>query len=172
MNKQMVRHGESSTKLYTVWSHIKKRCLNKNNPGYKHYGGRGIKVCDEWRDSYISFRDWSLLNGYVDTKTPRNLVTIDRIDNDGNYEPSNCRWVTGGIQARNTRVKTVSNKSGFRGVDFHQKNWRASIMVDRKHIHIGSFKTAKDAGIARDKYVVDNDLEHTLNFSREELCHG
>lgn len=76
---------------------MKNRCTNPNADNYPFYGGRGIKVCDEWRDDFIPFRDWAISSGYADN------LTLDRINNDGNYEPSNCRWETHLNQCNNTR---------------------------------------------------------------------
>lgn len=101
-------HGESKTRLYKTWQGIKKRCYNTSNRDYIHYGGRGIAVCDEWRNSYLTFKDWAINNGYSDN------LTIDRIDVNGNYEPNNCRWVTMKQQARNSshnRYVTINNKT-------------------------------------------------------------
>lgn len=89
-------HGESGTRLYHLYYGIKQRCENPNEKQYKHYGGRGIKLSQEWSD-WESFRDWALANGYEDN------LTLDRIDVNGNYEPSNCRWITQAEQMRNTR---------------------------------------------------------------------
>lgn len=101
-------HGKSNTRLYDSWVDLKQRCHNKHNKRYKHYGGRGIKVCDEWRNDFIAFYDWSINNGYQDD------LTIDRIDVNGNYEPNNCRWVTRKQQMRNTtrnRYITINSET-------------------------------------------------------------
>lgn len=87
---------------------MKGRCCNSRDKLYKHYGARGIKVCDEWQNSYIQFRNWSMDNGYQDD------LSIDRIDVDGNYEPLNCRWVDSDIQGanrRNTILITYNNST-------------------------------------------------------------
>jgi hypothetical protein len=96
-----ITHGESNTNLYNVYRSILQRCFDENCPPYHNYGGRGITVCNEWRGSYIKFRDWALLNGYKEG------LEIDRRDNNGNYEPNNCRWVTR-IVNQNNRRKSFS----------------------------------------------------------------
>lgn len=88
-------HGLKRTKLYGTWGNIKRRCTDENSSDYPVYGGRGISVCSEWRDSFVVFREWSLANGYQEG------LEIDRRDNDGNYESENCRWVTRAVNARN-----------------------------------------------------------------------
>lgn len=89
-----VSHKKRYTRLYTTWKNMKQRCSNPAATKYDRYGGRGITVCDEWREDFQTFYDWAMANGYSDD------LTIDRIDNDGDYEPSNCQWIT---QAENTR---------------------------------------------------------------------
>lgn len=94
MNNQGVR----KTRLYRCYDSMKTRCYNKNFIRYDRYGGRGIKVCDEWLNDIESFFKWALDNGYRDD------LTLDRIDNDGDYEPNNCRWSTKKEQANNMRT--------------------------------------------------------------------
>lgn len=92
------KHGlfKVEKRLYRCWQDMKNRCYNEKIEKYKRYGGRGIKVCEEWKDNFEKFYDWATSNGY------RNDLTLDRIDFNGNYYPDNCRWVTWKEQARNT----------------------------------------------------------------------
>jgi len=140
---------------------MKARCNNKNHEKYPIYGGRGIIVCDEWKNSYEVFRDWALENGYKDD------LTIDRRNNDGNYNPSNCRWVTLNVQARNKRRLMKNNTSGYRGVTWRKdmEKWRVVINVDKKRIHLGHFDYPYTGAYAYDSYVIKHNLEHTRNFS-------
>ena len=104
------KHNSSYTKLYKVWRHIKDRCFNENTENYKHYGGRGITMCSEWKDSFIAFQEWALTAGYKEG------MSIDRINVDGDYSPDNCRWTTSLEQARNKR-----------------NSWRITINGENKH---------------------------------------
>jgi hypothetical protein len=95
--KPNLTHGMRNTRLYSVWCKMKGRCYNENDPSYKDYGGRGIYVCDEWKDDFVSFYLWSQENGYADK------LEIDRINNNGGYSPDNCRWTTKKVNCRNRR---------------------------------------------------------------------
>ena len=92
------KHGKRYERIYDIFCGIKKRCYNENCINFKNYGGRGIEICDEWLNDFQRFYDWSIEHGYNDT------LTIDRIDNDGNYEPSNCQWIT---KSENTRKRNI-----------------------------------------------------------------
>ena len=103
---QLPKHGFSRHKLYIRFDGIKKRCYNKKDKDYKNYGGRGIKICDEWLNDYTKFHEWALNSGY------KKGLTIDRINNNGNYEPNNCRWITNKEQQRNTRNNVFLTYNG------------------------------------------------------------
>lgn len=110
-----IKHGLSNHRLYSIWSGMKDRCYNDTNPNYIYYGARGIVVSDEWlhdNEGFINFYNWSKNNGYSDD------LTIDRKNNDGNYEPNNCRWATMKEQANNKRnnIKIKNKECEFEGV--------------------------------------------------------
>ena len=104
---QLVKHGKKGTRLYNIWGGMKARCYRESHMWYKRYGGRGIKVCDEWLHDFQAFYDWAMANGYRDD------LTIDRIDVDGNYEPSNCKWAN--------EVEQKNNRSNNKRVEINGK---------------------------------------------------
>lgn len=156
-----LKHGDHKTRLYKIYGGMKRRCYGKTTEYNNNadYVAKGITVCDEWIDDYEAFKKWSLENGYTDE------LTIDRENNDLGYSPSNCRWTTKAVQTRNTKVLRKGNTSGYRGVSFHTITgmYRARITVDYKQILIGTFDDPLDAAFAYDKYIIENNLEHSTN---------
>lgn len=103
-------HGDTNSRLYKTWCNMKSRCTNQKSTDYKYYGAKGVKVCEEWLNSYEAFRDWALANGYKEG------LTIDRINSEDNYKPINCRWITLSKNSRraalNRRKKLVLDMIG------------------------------------------------------------
>lgn len=151
------KHGFTKSRFYVCWADMRKRVLNINNIAYNNYGGRGIKICDRW----LKFENF-MSDMY---STYKEGLTLDRIDVNGNYEPSNCRWANIYTQARNTKEIRVNNTSGYRGVTFDKKSGKflCQIGVNKKNIHIGRFNKAIEAAFAYNNYVIKNNLEHTIN---------
>ena len=144
---ERIKHGgriaNKTERLYFVWSGMRERCRNPLTKNYANYGGRGIKVCDEWNE-YERFREWALANGY-DANAKYGHCTLDRIDVDGNYEPSNCRWTTASVQMFNRRIG--KSKLGVRGVYYREceSKYYAMITKDRKQMYLGRFDSLDEA---------------------------
>lgn len=149
-------HGFShcGNKLYTTWKNITQRCTNIKLKHFKNYGGRGISICEEWKSDFKSFYDWAMLNGYEEN------LTIDRINNDGNYEPNNCRWATRQEQSDNKRELRITNTSGVKGLNFISKDnlYLCRLTVNNKRIKIGYFKNKEDAIKAINDFKQKNSL--------------
>lgn len=137
--KQLERHGITTggkPRTLVIWCGMKARCLNKKSISYKSYGGRGITVCEEWL-TFENFHKWALANGYDDG------LTIDRIDNNGNYEPSNCQWITS--RANKKRQRNARNIE-ICGVTKNLSEWC-------KELHIGKATAYKHLIISEDDFI-------------------
>lgn len=111
-SKKHSKHNGYGTRLYAIWDSMRQRCNNKNCRAYHNYGGRGIKICDEWND-FANFKEWAINSGY-DNTAKRGTCTLDRINVNENYSPENCRWNTMKEQSnnkRNTIYMTVNNET-------------------------------------------------------------
>lgn len=116
-------HGKYKTRIYNAWNSMKNRCYNQNHPNYKDYGGRGIVLCEEWKNDFMTFCSWAIENGYRDD------LTIDRIDVNGIYEPSNCRWVTKTEQCYNKRDNQFVT---YNGETLTITEWAEKLGINKK----------------------------------------
>lgn len=115
-----LKHGLCNTRLYNIYEKMKSRCYTKSCREYSLYGGRGITICNEWLDDFTNFHNWAMENGYRDD------LTIDRIDVNGNYEPSNCRWATWKMQQNNRRNNKFIT---YKGITMTLSQWSDEIGI-------------------------------------------
>lgn len=120
-------HGECKTRLYSIWRNMITRTENPKGTAYDRYGGRGIRMCPEWRNSFVAFRDWAVSNGYSDA------LTIDRINTDGNYTPENCRWVPWKTQFNNRSTNVCLT---FQGRSQTAAEWARETGISRNAIYM------------------------------------
>lgn len=158
--KLCTKHNMRNTRIYRTWKSIRQRCYYERNDHYKYYGARGIIVCEEWKKDFLSFYNWAMANGYRDD------LTIDRINVNGNYEPSNCRWITLKEQNNNRRSNhliTYNNetknlqqwidKFGIKRADFYyllKKGYKETeilnILINKKTLD-DVIEATKEAGL-------------------------
>lgn len=148
-------HGDTGTRLHRIWKTMKCRCFNKQHPTYKWYGAKGIKICEEWLNSYSTFKEWCMNNGYTDS------LELDRIDVNGDYCPSNCRWVTHHEQTMN-RSDTLYIAFGCEriplrdfckthSINLHTVNaWRHKGILSEKIHNVVGFPVTIEGGRTRE----------------------
>lgn len=147
-------------RLRSVWSKMIRRCHCADDAGYPRYGGRGIAVCDEWRDSFEAFYSWVVANGWGEG------LEIDRRDNNGHYSPENCRFVTPTQNQQNKgKIRVRQCTSRFKGVVRDKRGWRASIKINDRQVRLGTFESEECAALAYDSAARQHFGEYAnLNF--------
>ncbi|MBQ3265227.1 MAG: hypothetical protein IJH07_05565 [Ruminococcus sp.] len=129
---QKIKHGYANKeRLYNIWGCMRQRCNNPRNPSYPHYGGKGVTICEEWND-YQEFRNWALANGYDDT------LSIDRINPDGNYCPSNCRWADDKTQ--------MNNQTRNHYIEYEGQRYTMAQLADRFHLSYAAMQHRIERG--------------------------
>lgn len=161
-------HGKSYDKIYAAWSRQKARCTKPFHLDYSNYGGRGVKFSEEFLDFEVWYTYVSSLEGF--DRLEEEKLTLDRIDNDGNYERGNMRWATKSVQSINQRRKV--NKTGYQGIKFQPRSKINPYTSYLKHksvrYNIGNFPTKKEALEARNKYIIDNNLPNLIQEYKGE----
>ena len=156
-SKHNTKHGKRYEKIYGIWKTMRRRCDCPSQTGFHRWGGREITVCQEWQNDFMSFYNWAMANGYSEG------LTIDRINNNGNYDPKNCRWTTIHQQCANRR-----NNTDFVGVSYNQKTgrYKAYLRKDGKHLLCRTFKTKEAAIAAR----LDAEIRSGVVIDRKKRC--
>lgn len=156
-------HGLFHHPLYRRYRSMISRCYHKSSKRYDKYGGKGVTVCDEWKNSFASFIKWCEENGY------KKELIIDRIDVNGNYEPSNCRFIDDFKSNQNTSLIQKNNTSGYRGVSWEKRSqkWLSQIVSNGKIKYLGRYNDPWEAAKAYNQFVINNSTLHPLNQQRQ-----
>lgn len=166
------KHGDAGHgkihKLYATFSRMKGKCYNPTHDHYKWYGARGIKICDEWLNSYVAFRDWALSNGYIEG------LTLNRKENNGNYTPDNCNWVTMKEQSRNRRSNKFVVFNGVRmtNAEVAEKYGMSQITLGRRLLNGWGSDRAIKQPVGKSVYVTCNGITKNLSGWAEYLKKG
>ena len=160
-NRKYDPNCDSNSRLYGIWTNLKRRCLNPNLKEYKYYGGKGVKVCDEWYEWEL-FKNWALSNGYKED------LTIDRIDVNGNYEPSNCRWVTMDVQANN---KSNNKYIAYQGRTQSLADWckELDLDYDRTKQRINACNMTTEQAFELPKYYTQKECNNKVSKRNEAI---
>lgn len=148
-------HGGTGTRLHNIWKNMKARCYNKNSTSYTDYGAKGVIIYTKWLENYAEFKLWAENNGYSD------VLTIDRINPEGNYEPENCRWANSSTQVANQRQR-VKDNGLCTGIHQHKNKFKAMISVEGQVNYLGLFDTLEEAVKVRNTFIISNNLPHTI----------
>lgn len=142
-------------RLYRIWLKMIRRCENPKEGCFKYYGKKGITVCQEWKIDFLNFAKWSTENGYSE------VLTIERKENNKNYDPKNCKWATRKEQAFNRGVRRT-NKVGYIGISKSYKRFRARVAINGKHVFIGQFSTIEEAVQQRNLFIKQHNLPNKI----------
>lgn len=143
-----IKSNKTLKRLYVIFNGMKQRCYNKNNQNYDDYGGRGISVCQEWLDNFWKFKEWAVNNGYEEN------LTLDRINVNGNYEPSNCRWITNSEQ-QNNKMNTVY-------IDFYGRNITLKELSEQTGIKRNTLYSRYSKGITNENILLRQKREKEI----------
>lgn len=150
------KHNMCGTRIYDIWRDMRHRCNCPGMRNYKDYGGRGIKVCEEWDSDFKVFYDWAMKNGYNDS------LTIDRIDVNGDYTPDNCRWADRNTQGANKRNR---GECEYIGVSLHNNGscYAAFVKYRNKTLFCCTDRSKNECARKRNEFIIANNLPHPLN---------
>ena len=161
LSPDLLPTGYSKSRLYKIWTGMRRRCGDDKVSHCEMYAVRGIKICDEWKDDYYAFYKWSMSHGYADD------LTIDRINGDGNYEPNNCRWVNHTMQMCNRKV-FKSNTTGYRGINKYKNKW-VVFLTNGPQYNLGYYETQREALAIRNACIIANKLPNIVQEYHGEM---